>query len=258
MEQKTIFITGASRGIGKSIALLFASRGYHTFLNCSSSVDELKKLRAYITEKYHTPCTLVPGNVGNPDHVRAIYNKIYQECTHLDVLVNNAGISYINLLTDMTDEDWNRIIQTNLSSVFYCCRQAIPPMVSKRSGKIINISSMNAYTPLTKIPAYSGAKAAVSNFTEWLAVHFSKSRIRVNGIAPGFFATKQNRELLFEKDGTPTPRTGKILAATPLGRFGESEELIGTLLFLLNNEASGFITGVVIPVDGGFQAYSGV
>lgn len=104
MEQKTIFITGASRGIGKSIALLFASRGYHTFLNCSSSVDELKKLRAYITEKYHTPCTLVPGNVGNPDHVRAIYNKIYQECTHLDVLVNNAGISYINLLTDMTDE----------------------------------------------------------------------------------------------------------------------------------------------------------
>ena len=142
MEQKTIFITGASRGIGKSIALLFASRGYHTFLNCSSSVDELKKLRAYITEKYHTPCTLVPGNVGNPDHVRAIYNKIYQECTHLDVLVNNAGISYINLLTDMTDEDWNRIIQTNLSSVFYCCRQAIPPMVSKRSGKIINISSM--------------------------------------------------------------------------------------------------------------------
>ena len=97
MEQKTIFITGASRGIGKSIALLFASRGYHTFLNCSSSVDELKKLRAYITEKYHTPCTLVPGNVGNPDHVRAIYNKIYQECTHLDVLVNNAGISYMYL-----------------------------------------------------------------------------------------------------------------------------------------------------------------
>ena len=96
MEQKTIFITGASRGIGKSIALLFASRGYHTFLNCSSSVDELKKLRAYITEKYHTPCTLVLGNVGNPDHVRTIYNKIYQECTHLDVLVNNAGISYIN------------------------------------------------------------------------------------------------------------------------------------------------------------------
>ena len=136
MEQKTILITGASRGIGKSIALRFASRGYHTFLNCSSSVDELKKLRAYIRKKYHTPCTIVVGDVGNPDHVRAIYNRIYHDCSHLDVLVNNAGISHINLLSDMTDEDWNHIIQTNLSSVFYCCRQAIPPMVSKRSGKI--------------------------------------------------------------------------------------------------------------------------
>lgn len=123
MEQKTILITGASRGIGKSIALRFASRGYHTFLNCSSSVDELKKLRAYIRKKYHTPCTIVVGDVGNPDHVRAIYNRIYHDCSHLDVLVNNAGISHINLLSDMTDEDWNHIIQTNLSSVFYCCRR---------------------------------------------------------------------------------------------------------------------------------------
>ena len=105
MEQKTILITGASRGIGKSIALRFASRGYHTFLNCSSSVDELKKLRAYIRKKYHTPCTIVVGDVGNPDHVRAIYNRIYHDCSHLDVLVNNAGISHINLLSDMTDEE---------------------------------------------------------------------------------------------------------------------------------------------------------
>lgn len=121
-----------------------------------------KSSRAYITEKYHTPCTLVPGNVGNPDHVRAIYNKIYQECTHLDVLVNNAGISYINLLTDMTDEDWNRIIQTNLSSVFYCCRQAIPPMVSKRSGKIINISSMWGTSGASCEVAYSASKSGIN------------------------------------------------------------------------------------------------
>ena len=243
MEQKTIFITGASRGIGKNIALLFASRGYHTFLNCSSSVDELKKLRAYITEKYHTPCTLVPGNVGNPDHVRAIYNKIYQECTHLDVLVNNAGISYINLLTDMTDEDWNRIIQTNLSSVFYCCRQAIPPMVSKRSGKIINISSIWGEAGASCEVLYSTTKGGINAFTKALAKEVAASNIQVNAIAFGMIDTEMNAE--FDEEDL-----AMIKDEIPADYIASPKEAAQMVYHVA--EAPGYMTGQIVTFSGGW------
>ena len=149
------------------------------------------------------------------------------------------------------------VFDLNITSAFLVTQVFAADMV-KTGGNIINVSSMNAFRPLTKIPAYSAAKAGISNFTQWLAVHFAPCNIRCNAIAPGFFVTNQNRALLFNKDGSPTARTGKILAATPMQKFGEVSDLIGALLWLASDEASGFVTGSVIAVDGGFAAYSGV
>jgi NAD(P)-dependent dehydrogenase (short-subunit alcohol dehydrogenase family) len=158
---------------------------------------------------------------------------------------------------DLEESGLKFVFDLNITSAFLVTQVFAEDMV-QTGGNIINISSMNAFRPLTKIPAYSAAKAGISNFTQWLAVHFAPCNIRVNGIAPGFFVTNQNRALLFNEDGTPTARTGKILSSTPQKKFGEVSDLIGTLLWLASDEASGFVTGVIVPVDGGFNAYSGV
>ena len=215
-------------------------------------------------------------NVLDKEICYAVAEKVMADLGPCDILINGAGGNNPKATTDKEyfeigdiEADTKSFFDLDAAGVGFVFNlnflgtliptQAFASQMIGRPGcNIMNISSMNAYTPLTKIPAYSGAKAAISNFTQWLAVHFSKVGIRVNAIAPGFFSTKQNAKLLFNEDGTPTPRTGKILAATPMGRFGESEELEGGLLFLLNNEAAGFITGVVLPIDGGFSAYSGV
>ncbi len=215
-------------------------------------------------------------NVLSKDICAQVAARVMEELGPCDILVNGAGGNNPRATTDKEyfelgdiDADTKSFFDLDAEGVGFVFNlnflgtllptQAFARQMVGRTGcSILNISSMNAYTPLTKIPAYSGAKAAISNFTMWLAVHFSKVGIRVNAIAPGFFSTKQNAALLFQPDGTPTARTGKILAATPMGRFGKTEELEGALLFLLNEQAAAFITGVVLPVDGGFSAYAGV
>ncbi len=216
-------------------------------------------------------------DVLDKDTCYAVADEVLKDLGPCDILLNGAGGNNPRATTDKEyfeagdiEADTKSFFDLDKSGVEFVFNlnfigTLIPTqafarqMVGREGCNILNISSMNAYTPLTKIPAYSGAKAAVSNFTQWLAVHFSKAGIRVNAIAPGFFSTKQNAALLWNADGTPTARTGKILAATPMGRFGDSEkELAGAVLFLLNNEAASFITGVTLPIDGGFSAYSGV
>lgn len=208
--------------------------------------------------------------------LEAVHEAVLKDFGPCDILLNGAGGNNARANTDLehyNPGDLEREVKTffdleqpgvewvfrlNFIGTLLPTQVFGMDMVEREGCNIINVSSMNAFTPLTKIPAYSGAKAAISNFTQWLAVHFAPTGIRVNALAPGFFVTNQNRDLLFNPDGTPSARAGKILAATPMGRFGEAEELVGTLLFLVNNEAAGFITGVVIPIDGGFNAYSGV
>ena len=214
-------------------------------------------------------------NVLDKASLDAVHEKVLCELGSCDILINGAGgnnpkattdneyftpesMGNIKTFFDLDQSGVEFVFNLNFLGTLLPTQVFARDMLEKDDASIINISSMNAFTPLTKIPAYSGAKAAISNFTQWLAVHFSKTNIRCNAIAPGFFVTKQNEKLLFNEDGTPTPRTNKILSATPMGRFGEAEELIGTLLFLVSKKASGFVNGTVIPVDGGFSAYSGV
>ena len=210
--------------------------------------ESLEKARISINSDLGTCDMLINGAGGNSPKATTT-NEYY-----FDGDLDKDITTFFNLDTKGVESVFN----LNFLGTLIPTQIFAKDMLNKEDASIINISSMNAFTPLTKIPAYSGAKAAINNFTQWLAVHFANSGIRVNAIAPGFFVTKQNKDLLFNEDGTPKERTHKILNSTPMGRFGESEELIGTLLFLLSKPAAGFITGVVIPVDGGFSAYSGV
>lgn len=241
--KKHVLITGASRGIGEKTALLFAEKGYHVFLNCCRSAQELKKVKKEIDSMPCGSCGIVMGDIGNPHDVRQIFEIIDRTCPYLDVLVNNAGISHIGLLSDMSDDEWNTVMQTNLSSVFYCCRAAIPGMVSKKQGRIINVSSMWGVSGSSCEAAYSASKAGVNGLTRALAKELAPSNIQVNAIACGVIDTAMNGQLNEEER--------KALAYDiPAGRFGTPDEIAKIIWDMAN--APEYMTGQIIGVDGGY------
>ncbi len=271
---KVAVVTGAAGVLCSSFSKTLARAGAKVALldlnvDAAEKFAEEIRLEGGIAEAFSC-------NVLDREVCEEVAKKVEEKLGSCDILVNGAGGNNPRATTDkeyfeegdldldiktffnLDDAGVGFVFNLNFLGTLIPTQAFARQMIGKKGCSILNVSSMNAYTPLTKIPAYSGAKAAISNFTQWLAVHFSKAGIRVNAIAPGFFSTAQNAKLLWNEDGTPTARTGKILAATPMGRFGEANELEGGLLFLLNEEAAGFITGVVLPIDGGFSAYSGV
>lgn len=274
LNGKLAVVTGAGGVLCSEFARYLAKNDITVILldiNLDSAEAVASQIRNDGGKAYAYAC-----NVLEKESIEAVHADVLTKYGKCDILINGAGGNNpratllheyyedgdearndIKTFFNLDKNDFGFVFNLNLIGTLLPTQIFSQDMIN-RDGVIINISSMNAFKPLTKIPAYSAAKSGVSNLTQWLAVHFATAKIRVNAIAPGFFVTKQNEKLLFNENGEPTPRTEKILRATPMGRFGEASELLGTLDFLIDNEKSSFVTGVIIPVDGGFSAYSGV
>ncbi len=275
LKGKTAVLTGGAGVIGSSLAESLCRSGVRTAildLDGEKAISLAQKLK----KETGTDCFGYKADVLNKESLLGVKEEINRDIGKIDILINGAGgnsAKATTLAEQITDENKEKpeetffgldlsgfdfVFDLNFKGTVLPTMVFATDMLESGKGAIVNISSMNSYKPLTKIPAYSAAKASVNNFTQWLAVHFAKTGIRVNAIAPGFFLTQQNRFLLFdEKTGKMKPRGEKILANTPMGRYGEVEELQGTLLYLLS-DMSKFVTGVVIPIDGGYSAYGGV
>lgn len=269
---KVVVVTGAGGVLCGDMARAYAQAGAKV---AALDLNEAAVLK--LAEEVTAEGFIMKGykaNVLELEALEAVHQQILADLGPCDILVNGAGGNNPRATTDneyqheakegqktFFDLDQSGIdflFKLNFQGTLLPTQVFAKDMVARKSGNILNISSMNAYIPLTKIPAYSGAKAAISNFTQWLATHFAGTGIRCNAIAPGFIVSAQNKALLFNEDGTPTARTAKILAGTPMGRFADSHELLGGMLFLTDDNFASAVTGVILPIDCGFAAYSGV
>ena len=273
-KDKVVVVTGAGGIICSVIAKDFARKGAKVAL-LDLNLDAATKASDDINKEFPSSSKAFKCNVLDKDDIKRAHDEVLASLGKCDILVNGAGGNNPKANTDVEFHELNLdpskrtffdldkagiqfVFDLNIMGSLMPTQEFAKDMVGRKGCNIINISSMNSYRPLTKIPAYSGAKSALSNFTQWLAVYFSKVNIRVNAIAPGFLVTNQNRDLLFDKDGNPTERSKKILRNTPLERFGDAEEMLGAISFLADEKAASFVTGIIIPIDGGFSAYSGV
>jgi len=275
LKSKNCVITGGAGVLGSTIAGALAEAGAHPVildLNGRAAADVAEK----ISKESGTKAYGLEANVLDRGSLETVRERILVEIGEVDLLINGAGGNSPKATTKLEQleegdldkleegffgleiEGFQKVFDLNFTGTLLPTMVFARDMVKRQKGAILNVSSMNAYKPLTKIPAYSAAKSSINNFTEWLAVHFAKTGVRVNAIAPGFFLTNQNRFLLTdEKTGALTARGNKIIANTPMGVFGEPEDLNGTVLYLLS-DLSRFITGICIPVDGGYSAFGGV
>lgn len=271
-KDKVVVITGAGGVLCGDMARAFSQAGAKV-----AALDRNGEAVEALSEdcqKEGLSCTAYQADVLDPEGLEDIHQRVLRELGPCQILINGAGGNNPRATTDneyqheaapgqktffdLDPAGIDQVFRLNFQGTLLPTQIFSKDMVERRAGCILNISSMNAYVPLTKIPAYSGAKAAVSNLTQWLATHFAGTGIRCNAIAPGFLVSNQNRALLFSPDGTPTPRAEKILKGTPMGRFVESRELLGGVFFLCDDQAASAVTGIVLPIDGGFSAYSGV
>lgn len=269
---KVVVITGAGGAICGAMAQAFAQSGAKVAA-INRSVEKIQALADSLTAEGFS-CKAYQANVLDLQALESVHQRILQDFGSCDILVNGAGGNNPRATTDneyqheatdggktffdLTPEGVDAVFKLNFQGTMLPTQVFAKDMVEKKHGVILNISSMNAYIPLTKIPAYSAAKSGISNFTQWLATYFAGTGIRCNAIAPGFIVSAQNKALLFNEDGTPTARSAKILSGTPAGRFVDAHELLGATLFLCDDRSASAITGVVLPVDAGFTAYSGV